>query len=62
VKYQLDATMCDQSHGTIQTVNMAYAAALRTTIHLQTGCRKPYAANKHLVLLMMGICALNMSS
>jgi len=34
---------CDwQLHGTIQTVHTTYAAALRTTTHLKTGCRKPY--------------------
>ena len=26
------------------TVHTTYAAALGTTTHLQTGCRKPYAA------------------
>jgi len=31
-------------HGTIRTVHTTYAAALRTTTHLQTRCRKPYAA------------------
>jgi len=31
-------------HGTIQTVHTTYAVALRTTTHLQTRCRKPYAA------------------
>jgi len=45
------------THGTIRTVHMTYAASLRTT-----GCRKPYAATYHLVLVMTGICARNMSS
>ena len=31
-------------HGTIQTVHTSYAGAVRTTTHLQTGRRKPYAA------------------
>jgi len=31
-------------HGTTRTVHTTYAAAVRTTTHLQTGCRKPYAA------------------
>jgi len=39
-----------------------YAAALMTTTHPQTRCRKPYAATQHLMLLMMGVCARNMSS
>jgi len=30
--------------GTFQTGHTIYAAALKTTTHLQTGCRKPYAA------------------
>ena len=30
--------------GTIQTAHTTYAAALRTTIRLQTRCRKTYAA------------------
>ena len=41
-------------HGTIRTVHTTYAAALRTTTHLQTRCRKPYTATQHLMLLMMG--------
>jgi len=31
-------------HGTIRTVNTTYAAALKTTTHPKTRCRKPYAA------------------
>jgi len=49
-------------HGTIRTVHMIYAAALKTTIHPQTRCRKPYAATQNLMLLMMGVCTRNMSS
>ena len=30
--------------GTIRTVNTTYAAALKTTTHPKTRCRKPYAA------------------
>ena len=39
-----------------------YTAALKTTTHLQTRCRKPYAATQHLMLLMIGLCTRNMSS
>jgi len=31
-------------HDTIRTVNTTYAAALKTTTHPKTRCRKPYAA------------------
>jgi len=41
-------------HGIIRTVHTIYAAALKTT-HPKTRCRKPYAANEHLILLMMGV-------
>ena len=34
----------NESHGTIRTVNTTYAAALKTTTHPNTRCRKPYAA------------------
>jgi len=50
-----------KSHGTIRTVNTTYAAALKTTIHPKTRCRKPYAATQRLMLLMMGICSRNKS-
>ena len=33
-----------RAHGTIQTVHTIYAAALRTTTHQQTRCRKPCTA------------------
>jgi len=49
-------------HGTIHTVHTTYTAALKTTTHTKTQCRKPYAATQHLMLLMMGICTRNMSS
>jgi len=49
-------------HGTMRTVHTTHAAALKTTIHPQTRCRKPYAVTHHLMLLMMGVCARNMSS
>ena len=39
-----------------------YAAALKTTTHPKTRCRKPYAATQHPLLLMMGVCTRNMSS
>jgi len=44
------------------TVHTTYAAALKTTTHPQTLYRKPYAATQHLMLLMIGVCARNMSS
>ena len=36
-----------ESHCTILTVHMTYVAALRTTTHLQTRCRKPCAATSN---------------
>jgi len=39
-----------------------YTAALKTTIHPKTRCRKPYATTQHQMLLMMGVCTRNMSS
>jgi len=50
------------SHGTIQTVHTTYAAALKITTHPKTRFRKSYAATQHLMLLMMDVCARNMSS
>jgi len=47
---------------TICTVHTTYAVALKTTIHLETRCKKPYAATQHLMLVMMGVCTRNMSS
>ena len=49
-------------HGLIRTVHTTYAAALKTTTHPNTRCRKPYAATQQLMLLMMGVCTRNMSS
>jgi len=46
----------------IHTVHTIYAAALKTTTHPKTRCRKPYAATQYLMLLMMGVCTRNMSS
>jgi len=40
----------------------AASAALKTTTHPKTRCRKPYAATQHLMLLMKGGCTRNMSS
>jgi hypothetical protein len=37
----------------IRTAHTTYAAALKTTTHPKTLCRKPYAATQHLMLLMM---------
>jgi len=48
-------------HSIICTVHMTYAAALKTTTHPKTRCRKPYAAPQHPMLLMMGLCTQNMS-
>ena len=39
-----------------------YAAAVKTTTHPKTRCRKPHAATQNLIRLMMGVCARNMSS
>ena len=39
-----------------------YKAALKTTTHPKTRCRKPYAASQYLMLLMMGVCTRYMSS
>ena len=49
-------------HGNIRTAHTTYTAALKTTTHPKTRCRKPYAATQHLTLLMMGVCTRNMSS
>jgi len=35
--------------------------AVKTTTHPKTRCRKPYVATQHLMLLMMGVYARNMS-
>ena len=43
-------------NGTIRTVHMTNAAALKINTHPKTRCRKPYAATEHLMLLMMGVC------
>ena len=51
-----------ESHGIIRTVHTTYTAALKTTTHPKTRCRKPYAATEHLMLLMMVVCTRNMSS
>ena len=48
--------------GRVYGADGAYAAALKTTTHPKTRCRKPYAATQRLMLLMMGVCARNMSS
>ena len=48
--------------GTIRTVHTTYTAAVKTTTHPKTRCRKPYAATQHLTLLTMCVCTRNMSS
>jgi len=45
-----------------RTAHTTYAAAVKTTTHPKTRCRKPYAATQHPMLLMMGVCTRNMSS
>jgi len=47
-------------HGPIRTLHTT--AALKTTTHPKTRCRKLYAATQHLIILMMGLCSRNMSS
>jgi len=49
-------------HGTVRTVHVTYAAALKTTTHPQTRCTKQYVATQRLMLLMIGVCARNMLS
>jgi len=51
-----------QSHSTIRTVHTTHAAALKTTTHPKTRCRKPYAATQHPMLLMRGVCTRDISS
>jgi len=46
--------------GAVHTIHKTYTAAVKTTTHPQTRCRKPYAVTRRLNLLMMGICARNM--
>ena len=41
-------------HGNIRTLHTTHSAALKTTTHPKTGCRKPYAATQHLMLLIIG--------
>jgi len=56
--YGADGAVCE-SHGIFCTVHTTYAAALKTTTHPKTRCRKPYAATQHLMLLMMGVSTRN---
>ena len=49
-------------NGNIRTAHTTYAAAVKTTTHPKTRCRKPSGATQHLILLMMGVCTQNMSS
>ena len=48
--------------GRVYGADGAYAAAVKTTTHPKTRCRKPYAATERLMLLMMDVCPRNMSS
>ena len=41
---------------------VVHVTALKTTTHPKNQCRKPHAATQHLILLMMGVCARNVSS
>jgi len=45
-----------ESYGTVRIAHTTHSAALKTTAHPKSRCRKPYAATQHLMLLMMGIC------
>jgi len=56
--YSADGAM----HGNVRTAHTTHAAALKTTTHSKTRCRKPYAATQHPMLLMMGVCTRNVSS
>ena len=38
-----------------RTVHTTNTAALKSTTHPKTRCRKPYVATQHLMLLMMGV-------
>jgi len=58
--YGADGAM-RESHGNIHTVHTTYAAALKTTTHPKTWCRKPYAVTQHLMLLLMGVLTRNTS-
>jgi len=58
----LESSCVGRVYGVDGTVGTTYAAALKTTTHPKTRCRKPYAATQHLKLLMMGVCTRNMSS
>jgi len=51
-----------QPRCTIRTVHTTHAAALKTTTHPKAPCKKPYAANQRLMLLMMDVSTRNMSS
>jgi len=57
----LESRCVDRVYGADGAVRRTtYAAALKTTTHPKTRCRKPYAATQHLMLLMMGVCTRNM--
>jgi len=43
------------------TVYTTHAAALKTTTHPKTRCKKPYAATQHLRFLMLSVRTRNMS-
>jgi len=58
----LESRCVGRVYGADGAVRRDYTAALKTTTHPQTRCRKPYAATYHLMLLMMGVCDRSISS
>jgi hypothetical protein len=50
--FWVDGGLESRCVGRVCTANTTYAAALKTTIHPKTRCRKPYATTQHLMLLM----------
>jgi len=58
----LESRCVRRVYGADGTVRHHQQAAVKTTTHPKTRCRKPYAATQHIMLLMMGVCTRNMSS
>jgi len=50
--YGADGALRLRSHATIRTVHTTHAAALKTTTHPKTWCRKPQAATQYPMLLL----------
>ena len=61
-RHEIILTANLMQQGNFINIHTTYAAALKTTIHPKTRCRKPYAATQRLMFLMMGVCTRNMSS